>query len=236
MKRFTCCLLLACCLLAHRAGAVEPWPELPLPPKAHAQWVAQSMRVNGVPTRILQFQSRASRSEVVEYFRSLWSGGYPHTPSVKPLGEATVVGQMHGPYLMNVKVEDAERGASRGLISVAQVVGFKPDRDPGEIPMIGGAHVLSVIESDDPGKHSREVAILAPQQPSSVSQFYQAALANAGWRPVQVNDGVRTASGADSSFLVFARDASEIQLSIASTPRGRGTELLANVVTNDTGI
>ena len=28
-----------------RAWAVEPWPEVPLPPKADVQWVAQSMRV-----------------------------------------------------------------------------------------------------------------------------------------------------------------------------------------------
>jgi len=53
---------------AGRSWAVEPWPEVPLPPKADVQWVAQSMRVNGVPTRVMQFQSRASRGEIIEYY------------------------------------------------------------------------------------------------------------------------------------------------------------------------
>jgi hypothetical protein len=219
-----------------RAWAVEPWPELPKPPKADVQWVAQSMRVNGVPTRVMQFQSRAGRSEIVEYYRAYWSGGYEHKPSVHALGEATVVGQMHGPYLMTVKVEDAARGASTGLISVAQVLGSKEDREPGELALINGAHVVSVVESDDPGKHSRAVLIVSPQPPASVTQFYQASLVNAGWLQVQATDTPRTPGGSASSFVVFARGDSEMQLSIAETRDGRGSTMLANLVTKDTGL
>ena len=102
-----------------RAWAIEPWPEIPLPPKADVQWVAQSMRVNGVPTRVMQFQSRTNRGEITEYYRAYWSGGYKHAPSVRAMGEATIVGQQHGPYLMAVKVEDAAHGTSSGMISVA---------------------------------------------------------------------------------------------------------------------
>jgi hypothetical protein len=218
-----------------RAWAAEPWPDVPLPPKADVQWVARSMKVDGVPTRVLQFQSRAGRAEIIEYYRSYWSGGYEHKPSVHPLGEATVVGQKHGPYLMTVKVEDAARGSSKGLISVAQVVGFKVDRDPGELPLMSGAHVVSVVESNDPGKHSRQVMVVTPQPPSSVTQFYQASFVNAGWQQVQGNDSSRTAQGPAGGFEVFARGDSEMQLSIVEIPKGRGTTLLANLVTKDTG-
>src|SRR5579862_2883530 len=51
-----------------RVWAVEPWPEMPMPPKANVQWIAQNMRVNGVPTRVMQFHSRASREEVIAYY------------------------------------------------------------------------------------------------------------------------------------------------------------------------
>ena len=216
-------------------ASAEPWPELPLPPKAEVQWVAQSMRVNGVPTRILQFQSRASRAEVADYYRAYWTGAYPHKAAVQPLGDATVVSQMHGPYLMTVKVEDAARGGSRGLISVASVLGSKPDRDPGELPLIGGAHVISVVESDDPGKHSREVLIRAPQPAASVAQFYAASLENTGWRQIQDNETARNPGGAAGRFLVFGRDGNEMQLSIVETPKVRGSVIVANLVTKDTG-
>jgi hypothetical protein len=222
--------------LSGRAQAAEPWPFVPLPPKADVQWVAQSMRVNGVPTRVMQFQSRASRAEVADFYRAYWTGGYLHKASVHAMGqEATVVGQKHGPYLMTLKVEDAAGGTSTGLISVAQVIGSRVDRDPGELPLMGGAHVISVVESDDPGKHSREIVVLTPQPPSSAAQFYQASLTNAHWLEIQRSEGPRKAGGPDGSFAVFARDGSEMQLSIVATPKGRGSVLVANLVTKDTG-
>jgi len=218
-----------------RAWAIEPWPEIPLPPKADVQWVAQSMRVNGVPTRVMQFQSRTNRGEITEYYRAYWSGGYKHAPSVRAMGEATIVGQQHGPYLMTVKVEDAAHGTSSGMISVAQVLGSKVDRDPGQLPLMNGAHVVSVVESDDPGKHSRTVVVVMPQPPTSVVQFYQASFANAGWLQVQGNESARTPGASAGSFVVFARDEDEMQLSVVAARSGRGSTLLANLVTKDTG-
>jgi hypothetical protein len=220
---------------AGRVWATEPWPAIPLPPKADVQWVAQSMRVNGVPTRVMQFQSRTNRGEITEYYRAYWSGGYKHTPSIHAQGESTIVGQQHGPYLMTVKVEDAARGTSRGLISVAQVVGSKVDRDPGQLPLMSGAHVVSVVESDDPGKHSRTVVVVTPQPPTSVTQFYQASFVNAGWLQVQGNERARASGVSAGSFVVFVRGEEEMQLSVVAARGGRGSTLLANLVTKDTG-
>src|SRR6516225_4749256 len=224
--------------IAPRAWAVEPWPALPLPPKAEVQWVAQSMRVNGVPTRVLQFQSRASRAEVANYYRSYWTGGYPRKASVHLSADATIVGQMHGPYLMTLKVEDADQGGSRGLISVAQVIGSRVDRDPGALPLMSGAHVLQVVESDDPGKHSRQVVVITPQPPSSVRNFYEASFDNAGWQVLHGTDTAdvpHRATVPAGAFVVFAREGAEMQLSIVATPQGRGSIVLANLVTKDTG-
>lgn len=231
-----CTLALILTLFALRsAWAAQPWPEIPSPPKAHVEWVGDSMRVNGVPTRIMQFQSRVSRAEIADYYLAYWSGGYPTKPSITPLGTATVISQRHGPFFMTVKVEDAEQGTSKGLISVAQVAGSKITRDPGELPIMPGAQVFSVVESDDPGKHSRAVVILTPQPPESVSQFYKASFSNAGWHEAQINESPRTPGSSPGSFMVFARDASEMQLSIVETRGGRGSTLVANLVTKDTG-
>jgi hypothetical protein len=222
-------------IVVGHAGAAENWPDIPMPPKSATQWIAENMRVNGSPTRIMQFQSQASRQEVVAYYRSYWSGAYKLAPSVKPLDDATVVGQMHGPYLMTIQVQDADHGTSKGVLSVARVMGIKADREPGQLPMMSGARVISVVESDDPGIHSREVSVLAPQPPSSVKQFYAAALQNAGWRQIQGDDGGSAPRGA-GSFLAFARDSSEMQVSIGALPKGRGSAVTANLVTKDTNL
>ncbi|HZO20869.1 MAG TPA: hypothetical protein VFB37_00105 [Steroidobacteraceae bacterium] len=216
-------------------AASEPWPEIPMPPKADVQWIATSMRVNGIPTRIMRFQSHVSRAEIISYYRAYWTGAYEHKPSISALGDATVVGQTHGPYLMTVKVEDAPKSGSHGLISVALVIGSKLDHDPGQLPMLPGAHVISVVESDDPGKHSRQLLILAPQAPTSALEFYSDSLLNSGWAQVQSTEARQGAGPAGGVFVAFAHDDSEMQLSIVGTARGRGTTILANLVTKDTG-
>ena len=222
-------------LAVGNAQATENWPELPLPPKADVQWVAQSMRVNGIPTRVLQFQSRASRAEIVEYYRAHWTGGYPLKPSVKVVKDSTVVGQKHGPYLMTVTVRDAPRDGSRGLIAVAQVAGSKVDLDPGELPMMPGAHVIRVVESDDPGKHSRELVVIAPQPAQSVVHFYQAHFQNAGWHQLQLNDIPPTEHAEGGILMVFAQGEAEMQMTAIRGANGKGSWLIANRVTKDTG-
>ncbi len=229
--------LLGALLLALRAGgapAAEPWPEMPPPPKAKTEWIGDSMRVNGIPMRVMHFASSASRTEIVEYYRSYWSSGYPTPPSVRPLGDATVVGQAHGPYFMTVKVKDAEHGTSEGLISVSRVLGSKVERSAGELPLMPGAKVLQVVESSDPGKRSREVVVRNPDAVPSVVQYYQASLTNAGWRLVQHNDTPRGRPGLSGSILVFHRDRGELQLSVVVGPTGRDSVLVANLVTKDT--
>jgi hypothetical protein len=222
------------------ASAVEPWPHVDEPPKGGVQWVARSMLVNGVPTSVMQFQSPLTPAEIVDYYKGRWSSGYDHEPSVHHLGDSTIVGQMHGSYLMTVKVGEGANGGSQGLLSVAQVLGSKVERNPGVVPVIAGAHVVSVIESEEGGQHSRQVLILATQSPATVSDFYQAALVNAGWRQVQGNDSVRpgnaaASTGTNGSFLAFSQDGMEMQLSIAGSSANKGTSVMANVVTKATG-
>jgi len=222
-------------LAAGGAWGAEPWPEMPSPPKAKVQWVADSMRVNGVPTRVMQFQSQAGRAEIVEYYRAYWSGGYPTKPSIKLLGASTVISQKHGPYLMTVKVEDALRGSSQGLIAVSQVAGSKVEFNAGTLPLMPGARIVSVVESSDPGKRNREVVVFNRQALASVMQFYQASYENNGWRQVQNNEASHASNSPGGMFAVFARDGTEVQLSITERPNGQGCVLVANEVTKDTG-
>src|SRR5262249_53306656 len=108
VKQLFAALMTAAVLLAlsvsGRAWAVEPFPQVPDPPKAVVQSVASSMKVDGVPTRILQFQSRLAPKDITEFYRGQWSRGFEHAPVVRPLGDASVISQLSGAYLMTVKV------------------------------------------------------------------------------------------------------------------------------------
>lgn len=221
-------------LASGRAGAAENWPEMPKPPQSKSQWIADSMRVNGVPMRVLQFQSSASRQEVVDYYKARWTNGSALKPAINALDGATVIGQMQGPYLLNVKVRDGIKGGSTGLLSVSRILGSKPDFSPGDVPLSPGAMVKSVVESNDPGKHNREVVLQAPQSTASVMNFYGAALEAAGWHRIQSNEAARTPHSPAGGFAVYGRNASELQLGVTDQPNGMGSMVVVNTVTKGT--
>ena len=95
---------------------------------------------------------------------------------------------------------------------------------------------MSVVESDDPGKKSRQVMILMPQTPASALRFYQASFSKDGWLPVQgMPPTPRGKAAAPGGFLAFARGPSEMQISVTQLEKGRLSAVLANLVTKDTG-
>jgi hypothetical protein len=218
------------------AQTSEPWPTVPLPPHAKVEWVGDRMKVNGIPTRLMRFESTVSRSEIVAYYTAHWSGAYPTKPSVRPLGEATLVGQAHGPYYMTVKVSDRPHDASGGFISVSQVLGNRVELSAGGLPLMPGAKILSVVESSDPGKQSRDLVIVQDAGPDSARNYYQAALENAGWHQVQNTPTDPAHPGQTGSLAVFQRDQSELSVSVVQVDGQRGSTLIATLVTKGTGL
>jgi len=222
-----------------RAESSTPWPEIPLPPRAKVEWIASSMKVDGIPMRVMKFESEVSRSEIVAFYTAHWSGAYSTKPSVLATGDATVVGQAHGPYYMTVKVGDQPHERSSGFIAVSQMIGNRIELSAGALPIMPGAKVVSVVESKDPGKLSREVLIAQDAGVDSAMKFYEAALANAGWQQIQKT--VTTPSGTGptgpyGSSALFQRDQSQLSITAVQVQGQRGSSILANLVTKDTGL
>lgn len=220
--------------LAH-AETSTPWPEMVLPPRAKVEWIAAHMRVDGIPMRVMQFESEASRSEVVAYYTAHWSRGYSTKPSVTPAGDATVVGQVHGPYYMTVKVGERPHDHSSGWIAVSQMLGNRVELSARGLPLMPGAKVVSVVESEDPGKIDRDVLILQDAGVDYAMKFYETALESAGWEEIQKPVSTTPRSGPRASMAVFQRDQSQLSISATQLKGQRGSSIEANLVTKDTG-
>jgi hypothetical protein len=214
-----------------RAETSTPWPEVPLPPHATVEWVGDRMKLNGIPMRVMRFESTASRTEIVAYYTAHWSGAYRTKPSVTPLGDTTLVGQAHGPYYMTVKVGDAPHDGSAGYISVSQILGNRVERSSGGLPLMPGARILSVLESGDLGKQCRELVISQDAGADSARRYYEAALHSAGWHAVQSASADPTGPRPPASFEVYRRDASELSITVMAGDGGRGSTLVATLVT-----
>jgi hypothetical protein len=220
---------------AARAQTSQSWPSVPPPPHSKVQWVAEDMKVNGIPMQVLRFESTASRAEVVAFYVAHWSGAYPTKPSVRPLGEATVVGQLHGPYYMTVKVVGQANNASSGFISVSQLLGNAVERSAGDFPLMQGARVMSVVESNDPGQKSREMVIEQDAGPAVAGNYYRAALENAGWKPAQRIEARPGQPPLAGTFDIYRRDNAELSISVMPSDSGAGSSVIANIVTKGTG-
>jgi hypothetical protein len=226
--------LLACSLA--RAETSTPWPQMVLPPRAKVEWIASSMKVNGIPMRVMKFESEASRSEVVAYYTAHWTGGYSTKPSVTPTADATVVGQAHGPYYMTVKVGDRPHDRSAGWIAVSQILGNRVDLSVRGLPLMPGAKVVSVVESEDPGMVARQVLIVQDAGVDSAMKFYETALQGAGWQQIQKTISTAPHVGPNASMAVFQRDQSQLSISAAQLKGQRGSSIDANLVTKGTGL
>lgn len=239
--------LLAVAALAHGtvARAAEPWPEVPPPPRASVQWVGDSMRINGIPTRIQRFDSPVTREEVVEFYRAHWTVAGQPKPAVNDVDDAVVVGQAHGPYFMTLKVRRQGAG-SEGILAVQRVLGHEMRLDPGEVTLMPNAKVVSVVESDDPGRTSRQVVAVNEASVESVRAFYDTTLRQRGWKFIQQGGPLASASSAYPAttpqnvargwFAIYQRDLKELQVSIVpgSSTTGNRAVVVANLVARDT--
>lgn len=229
--------VLAACLVllgaAVRAEPSQPWPAVAVPPHAQAEWVSDNLKVNGIPMRILHFVSTASRAEVVNFYTAHWTGGYTTAPTVRQLGEATVVGQAHGPYFMTAKIADAPQSGSQGYLAISQVLGNHPERSAGGLPLPPGATLLQVVESVDPDRRSRELTVRDGAGVASRAGWYEAALGGAGWHLVQKS--LAQPGHVDAGVLeIYHREEEELSVSLLPG-NGRGSQAVLNLVTKGTG-
>ncbi len=210
-----------------------PWPQVPLPPRANVQWIADDMKVDGIPMRVMRFDSQTSREEVAAYYTAHWSGGYPTKPSVTTSGNTTVVGQAHGPYYMTVKVREEPHQHSSGWIAVSQMLGNKVELAAGGLPIPPGAKIMSVVESRDPGKWCRQLVISYEGSVDNAINFYEAALNGAGWEQIQKTWSAPPGVGPRAALGVYQRDQSQLAISVTQA-KGQRTSIMATLVTNDT--
>jgi hypothetical protein len=213
------------------AAPDEGWPQLPAPPRAALEWVAADLEYNGLPMRVLRFSSPASVAEIIALYRAHWTRGYPAPPASIMLDHATVVTQVHGPFLMTVKAAPGPDGGTTGLLAVTQVlhigaVAYDTARTgPDDLPRPPDARVLSNVTSHDGGRRSRQVLLQTPASVDSTARYFDAALTGRGWARLHAG------AGRAGHFAVYRSGARELALSITrlSTVAGSATRVLAQL-------
>lgn len=189
-------------------------PDLAAPPQGTAQWIARSMRMNGLPMTLKAFESRLSPDAVLNYYESELRSFGSH--DVRRLVNSTwrvLMFKSHD-HFVTVHARPAAAG-SEGTILVS------PALDPGvlrlhtDFPRPPGARIVNLQQYDDAGIQSEHISLTSERTPFTEAQAFSQLLITSGWNIIDTRPTHQSHRGfvleaqrqAEHAFLVILPDA-----------------------------
>lgn len=226
--RSTLLLAAAVCGTAFAQEKAVPCPEFPVPHVGQVQWVAENMRMNGMPMQIKELTTEQTPQQVLAFYKQRWSDAPPYFHEYEVSGMPAIATLRKGCFY-TVQVMAYGRGA-KALLGVST----KPDG--GQVKTLGagfpnmaGSTILNDVDHYDTGKTGRTILLTNSYSPDANLNFYRRAMAEDGWsaimdRPVGGTKGI-------SHVLVLKRGYHEANLTISPGKAGAsGTNVLATFV------
>lgn len=196
------------------ARTVSELPDLAAPPDGTAQWIARSMRMNGLPMTLKAFQSRMSPDAVLAHYESMLkiSGSHETRRGTRlPWRVLTFKSRDH---LITVQARAVSAG-SEGTILVSTALGAAAFRMRTEFPRPPTARLVNLQQYDDAGMASEHISLSSDRSPFIEAQAFSQLLIRDGWtmidtRPThQMHRGfvLEAQREAEQALLVIMPDA-----------------------------
>ena len=218
----------AVCTAAFAQEKAVPCPEFPIPPIGQAQWVAENMRMNGMPMQIKELTTEQTPQQVIAFYKQRWSDAPPFFHEYE-VGGMPAIATLRSGCFYTVQVMPYGRGA-KALLGVST----KPDggqlKAPGAgFPNMAGSTILNDIDHYDSGKTGRTIMLTNTYSPDANLNFYRRTMADDGWSAIM--DRQVGGSKGISYVLVLKRGYHEANLTISPGKAGTsGTNVLATFV------
>jgi hypothetical protein len=205
-----------------------PCPEFPVPHIGQTHWVAENMRMNGMPMQIKELTTEQTPQQVIAFYRQRWSDAPPYSHEYEVSGMPVIATLRKGCFY-TVQVMAHGRGAKALLgISTQPEGGLKKTPGAG-FPNMAGSTILNDVDHYDSGKTGRTILLTNSYSPDANLNFYRQKMAYDGWQAIMD----RTVGGAKgiSHVLVMKRGYHEANLTISPGSAGAsGTNVLATFV------
>src|SRR5687768_17169386 len=147
-------------LSAVSAGELEQLtsklPQIDGPPRGETQWIARSMRLNGVPMTIKSFQTSLSVDDVIHHYERSSRGKSSQQISRNRNGEWHVLGLHTHQHHVSIQVRSTSEG-SEGTIAVTGEIKRDHQRPDTEFPRPSGVELASLQEYDDLGIEAEHI-------------------------------------------------------------------------------
>jgi hypothetical protein len=189
-------------------------PELDAPPQGSAQWIARSMRMNGLPMTLKVFQSRLSPEGVLAHYES----------KLQSLGSHETRRMVNGPWrVLMFKSHDhfitiharPTLGGCEGTILVSPALAPAELQIRTAFPRPATTRIVNLQQYDDAGMQSEHISLSSERTPFVEAQAFSQLLDLEGWTLISTRPTQETHRGfvleaqrdAEHALLVILPDA-----------------------------
>jgi len=202
-----CMLLIGVTRAGEIAHLTASLPDIDPPPQGQAQWVARSMRLNGLPMTIKSFSTTMSVDDVLNYYEHWWSGRELAQYTRSKSGEWRMLG-IHGEKVAVTIEARSALGGSEGTITVSPKLG-NVTKPVTQFPHPLMTKVVNLQEYDDDGIEAEHISMTSQRDVGSESSDFASLLKRNGWQLVISR---RAASQADGYVIEAQKGGQQVQL------------------------
>jgi hypothetical protein len=156
-------------------------PDVPAPPQGAVHWVAQSMRLNGMPMTVKTFESRLVPDDLFTHYQGLANRWGRNEYRRARRGGADTLSIRSRDYLITIEARRSI-GGSEGTITVSK----PPERIRSTVttrfPYPTTARLVNCQEYEDDGIEAEHLSFGSQRTPSMEARAFVESLTRAGWQ------------------------------------------------------
>jgi hypothetical protein len=200
-------------------------PDAPAPPFGQVNWIAESMRMNGLPMTIKAVYAQSSVEELF-YFYESWSKQLPDAQTRRwHTASSEVLSIKAANSLITIEVERALRGAQGTIVTTAPIERAALVKDT-SFPHPSSLEVANLQQYEDDGREAEHIIFTSSRAPFLETQAMAGVLDAQGWTIV----GEHPSETATQSYVIEAqRNAEQARITIAPD-RSRRTSTMITVI------
>jgi hypothetical protein len=184
MKRGVCILFLfMVCASTHASELTRittRFPDVPAPPQGSVQWIAKSMRMNGVPMSLRSLRSKLSSDAVLAYYES-WSRQQASAERIRSrIGLEDVLGIKSGRHLISIRVQ---RGVSDTQGTITCSLASFADTPPVStaFPAPSSVRLVNLQQYEDESGEAEHISFVSTRAPHVEALAFAHRLEDKGW-------------------------------------------------------
>ncbi len=193
--------------------ATDQLPELADPPEGQAQWIAKSMKVNGLPMTLKAFESAMDPLALLHHYERWFRGLGALESRVSRNGDRHILAIKHQRYFATIQAQPSTRG-SVGTMTVSANPATVVAQLDTKFPVLKGLRIINLQQYEDLGVEAEHISLVSSRAAHVDATSYEQLLTKHGWQIVRQQATratlggqlVEAQRGAEHALLTFLPD------------------------------